>query len=300
VIYITISQNKVTKSVKDGMNFTKNKTMPNYSNSVSNKQEFNLNIENKNFKDVTLLITHYNRSSSLERLLKSFKKLKCFFEDIIVSDDGSNEEHLIKIKSLQEILPFRLITAPVNKGLGNNINKGQDAVVTKYTLYVQEDFEPAEDFAEHFKDGLDIFYERNDLDMIRFYAYHDYPYLTPIRNGYSEMSFKIWYPGYKKFYYYSDHPHLRYSNFFQKFGMYKEGVNVDVAEYQMMMSFLQKKGKSIFYTDYKKLFYQKNSIEEPSTFKRNFLRESNNLIITGIREIYRHLKFNYNFLFNAY
>ena len=38
------------------------------------------------------------------------------------------------------------------------------------------------------------------------------------------MKFKIWYPGYKKFYAYSDHPHLRRSNFLEKFGRYSENT----------------------------------------------------------------------------
>ena len=95
--------------------------------------------------------------------------------------------------------------------------------LAKYTLYVQEDFEPAADFALRFTDAVNIMQEKPGLDMIRFYAYFKYPYLKPYRNGFSEMQFKWWLPGYKKFYYYSDHPHLRKSNFFEKFGRYPEG-----------------------------------------------------------------------------
>jgi glycosyltransferase involved in cell wall biosynthesis len=252
------------------------------------------------FKDVSLLVTHYNRTASLERLLTSFNKLHCQFEEIIVSDDGSNNENLLNLELLKEQIPFTLIKSATNKGLGNNINKGQDQVKTRYTLYVQEDFEPANDFPMHFKNGLDLIEERKDIDMIRFYGYYKYPYLTPLRNGYSEMNFKIWYLGYKKFYYYSDHPHLRRNNFFQKFGRYKEGVKGDKTEYQMMMTFLQNNGKAIFFNDYTELFIQKNTEEEPSTMKRDYWRESNNLFIKILREIYRYLKFNYDYLFTQY
>ena len=130
--------------------------------------------------------------------------------------------------------------------------------------------------------------------MIRFYAYFKYPYLKPYRNGFSEMQFKWWLPGYKKFYYYSDHPHLRKSNFFEKFGRYHEGVKGDVTEYRMMMSFIKEKGKAMFYEDYKGLFFQKNSSDEPSTMKRNFWRENNNIFVHLLRETYRHFKFNYD------
>src|ERR1700748_2746699 len=96
------------------------------------------------FDATTLLITHYNRSQSLERLLKGFIDAGISFKDIIVSDDASNAMQLEYLKALRLTYDFELITTPQNKGLGNNLNKGQDAVKTKYTLYVQEDFTPLE------------------------------------------------------------------------------------------------------------------------------------------------------------
>ena len=255
-----------------------------------------------NFNNVTLLVTHYNRSSSLERLLRSFAKINCSFGDIVVSDDGSKPEHLALVKSLSEELGFRLITTPKNAGLGNNINKGQDAVNTPYTLYVQEDFDPAPDFRTHFSDALLIMEERKDLDVARFYAYFKYPYLKKIRNGFSEMKFSFWKPGYGKFYAYSDHPHLRRDNFFGRFGRYAEGVKGDVTEYRMMLSFLQHKGKGIYYENFKSLFDQKNSSDEPSTMTgtRNYWRESDNGIVWLMREIYRYVKLNYDYLFKKF
>ncbi len=248
------------------------------------------------FKEVTLLVTHYNRSHSLQHLLHSFHTNNCLFEDIVVSDDGSKAEHSNYLLQLQKLYTFRIVTTAANKGLGNNINKGQDAVRTRYTLYVQEDFEPAPDFGLHFTHALDIMREKEDIDMVRFYAYFKYPYLKPYKHGFSQMHFKWWLPGYKKFYAYSDHPHLRRSDFPDKFGRFAEGVKGDVTEYRMMMSFLKHKGKALFYEDYRNLFYQKNSAAEPSTMKRNVWRESNNIIVFAMREIYRHLKFNYDLL----
>lgn len=251
------------------------------------------------FTGVTLLITHYNRSSSLERLLAAFVSLGCSFDDIVVSDDGSRSEHLDQISYLQGQYQFRLIKTPENKGLGNNINKGQDAVTTPYTLYVQEDFVPKPLFPEKFAYALQCMQRQTSLDMVRFYAYFRYPFLKPLENGFSEMIFSIspWYPGYKKFYYYSDHPHLRRTTFFQRFGHYHEGIKVEKTEYKMMFSFLQNKGKALFYDDYQDLFEQRNSAEEPSTVKRNIWRESGNVLISASREAYRYLRFHYDFYF---
>jgi hypothetical protein len=63
------------------------------------------------------------------------------------------------------------------------------------------------------------------------------------------------------------------------------------------MSFLKHKGKAIYYDAYQSLFFQENSAEEPSTMQRNMFRESNNPFIYVAREIYRHLKFNRDYLF---
>src|SRR5690606_14054517 len=110
----------------------------------------------------------------------------------------------------------------------------------------------------------------------------------------SEMIFKRFSAGYKKFYYYSDHPHLRRKNFPQKFGKYVEGIKSDRAEYRMMFSFIKARGKALFYDDYKSLFDQINDSQEPSTVKRNFLRESQNPVMRIVRDIYRVVRFNFD------
>jgi hypothetical protein len=110
------------------------------------------------------------------------------------------------------------------------------------------------------------------------------------------MEFSLLKPGYKKFYYYSDHPHLRRSNFLEKFGRYKEGVNPERAEYHMMMNFLQKGGKAIYFDDHKHLFEPSNSKTEPSTVKKNFWRKNQNLPVVMLREVYRHLRFNMDYI----
>jgi len=250
----------------------------------------------KQFNTITLLITHYNRSQSLERLLKTFNEQQISFGDIVVSDDGSKPEHQDYLKQIESKYNFRLITTPKNKGLGNNINKGQDAVNTPYTLYVQEDFDPFPGYSEHLEDALSIMEERPDIDITRFYAYFKYPYLKPYRNGFSEMVFNIFYPGYRKFHCYSDHPHLRRTTFFNKFGRYAEGIKGDRTEFLMAISFLKNKGKAMFYEDYKGLFDQINSSDEPSTMKRSDVRQSSNFIISFVRAIYRNLKHNYDYM----
>jgi glycosyltransferase involved in cell wall biosynthesis len=249
------------------------------------------------FGNVTLLVTHYNRSKSLERLLESFRQQGCSFGDIVVSDDASKPEHIAFMQQLQSKYPFRLITTPKNGGLGNNINKGQDAVTTPYTLYVQEDFVPTDLFAASFIDALSFMDSDRSLDSVRFYAYLKYPYLRPYGKGFSELIYSIWQPDYMKIYAYSDHPHLRRSDYLSKFGRYKEGVSVDRSEYAMCVSFIQKRGKGLVFDEYQSLFVQKNSSEEPSTIKRTHWKQRNNILIRTVRTLYRTAKYNFDILF---
>jgi hypothetical protein len=174
---------------------------------------------------------------------------------------------------------------------------GQDAVRTPFTVYVQEDFDPTPVFPQHFRDALDLVKKNDSIDIIRLYAYSKYPYLSPVEKGFAEMRFSLLRPGYMKFYQYSDHPHLRRSSFFEKFGRYVEGEKVEKTEYLMMMSFLRKKGKGLQYENIHELFEQKNSSAEPSTVRRNYWRESSSSLIGGMRHLYRHLKLNFDYLF---
>jgi len=133
--------------------------------------------------------------------------------------------------------------------------------------------------------------------MVRFYAYFKYPYLKPYKYGFSEMLFKIWHPGYRKFHVYSDHPHLRRTSFLQKFGNYREGIKGDRTEFLMALSFLKHKGKAMIYNDVKGLFDQINSAAEPSTMTRSDLRQSSNPFISFARAIYRNVKHTGEYLF---
>ena len=250
------------------------------------------------FDNVSLLITHYNRSKSLLRLLDAMQKLNVTFGEIVVSDDGSSYAHLQNLLEYQKTHHFRLITAPVNKGLPNNINKGQAAVLKPYTLYVQEDFVPSEVFPIKFKHSLEIMEERPDIDIARYWAYWKYPYLKSIRNGFSEMRFSLFKLGYKKFYVYSDASHLRTSNFHSRFGLFLENLPSDRAEYLMMMSFIRKGGKAIYNDSFNDMFDHRNSDDEPSTVERDFISYTDsNPVITIIRNLYRNVKFNLDYLF---
>ncbi len=253
--------------------------------------------EKNKFENVSLLITHYNRVSSLERLLSAFSNQNIAFKEIIVSDDASDPGCQVELGKLKDLYGFTLLTGQVNKGLGNNLNKGQLAVSTPYTLYVQEDFIPSSDFSTHFKEALEIMEEDHSVDLIRLFANSIYPYLKPYKNQFMEAMYKPWFLNTHKIYNYTDNPHLRRSDFFDRFGKYKEGIPSDRTEYFMCISFIQNKGRALFYKDFKGLFIHENSADEPSTVKRSSWRHKKNPLISVLRWLYRILKYNYDIHF---
>lgn len=248
------------------------------------------------FNDVALLITHYNRSSSLRRLLQSFKDLNCYFGEIIVSDDGSDIDSLMSLEESRKQFNFKLITAETNKGLGHNLNKGQDAITLPLTLYVQEDFVATDAFPANFTTALEIF-NKKEFDLIRFYSYLKFPYLKEYESGFSEMCLDKWQMDYTKIYAYSDHPHLRRSSFLKKFGRYAEGIKGDKTEYRMCISFIKNKGKGLFFNQYQKMFNQINSESEPSTMKRSSWTQTRSPVVSTLRYIYRQVKYNFDIHF---
>src|SRR5690606_19705765 len=120
-----------------------------------------------------------------------------------------------------------------------------------YTLYIQEDFIPQSKFKSILREAYEIIDKHEDIDLIRFYAYVEYPYLKHYNEAFSEMIYKPWYLQTGKIYQYSDHPHLRRSSFPKKFGRYKENIKSDKTEYLMCVSFIQEHGKALFYNNYK-------------------------------------------------
>lgn len=254
-------------------------------------------VNHYSFSDISLLVTHYNRSSSLQRLLQSLSKLNCTFGEIIVSDDGSSAEQVSKLKALSGLLGFKLITSDNNQGLGHNINKGQDAVTLPFTLYIQEDFVPGNLFPEKLAKALAFMRRDRTLDVVKFYAYYAYPYLKPFDADFSLMVPPKLGKDYTKIYAYSDHPHLRRSDFLGKFGRYPEGIKGDQTEYAMCISFLQQDGKGLFYNDFSGLLNQENSQEEPSTMTRSSWKSSDGFAVKWLRYCYRQVRYNFDIRF---
>jgi glycosyltransferase involved in cell wall biosynthesis len=249
---------------------------------------------NQKFLGVTLLITHFNRSESLKRLLETLDRINISFEELIVSDGGSRKEHLDHVLELKEQFKFTLLTSAENKGLGNTINMGQDAVKTPYILYIQEDFVPKPAFVNAFKDGLAIMKEEQKWDLVRFYSFpwSPYPYLKEYKKGFATMGFSLlpWYTSHLKFHIYSDHPHLKRRSFPEKFGRYFEARNGDVTEMNMCRTFLKKNGQALYFRNFKALFEHDNPEDEPGLFRPDKVKSKNYADIKPLYWVYLKYK----------
>ena len=127
--------------------------------------------------DLSILITHYNRSEALKACLEAIDAVgfSCNYE-IVISDDGSNEAHLNHIKTLKY---DQLLSSEGNQGLTNNINKGLKACKGAYILYCQEDFLLSPQVACVLDECLDLL-KNNVLDMVRLTANYRFNYLKAL------------------------------------------------------------------------------------------------------------------------
>lgn len=157
-----------------------------------------------------------------------------------------------------------MVTATTNGGLGNNINKGHYAVTTPYSLYVQEDFEPTELSPSKLEDALTFLQQDKYLDLVRLRAFFEPPIKEPFEKGFSKIKFNWAHSSHIKFYCYSDHPHLRHSDFLEKFGRYIEGEGVDLTEMDTALRFIHRGGQALFYDDFSSFFTTKEPPPKPA------------------------------------
>jgi glycosyltransferase involved in cell wall biosynthesis len=97
----------------------------------------------KSKKQISFLITHYNRPAALKSCIESIKNLSLSNYEIVVSDDASAPEIQ---QIIQEFFIDTVVIAAENLGLGANLNKGIRACKGEYILYCQEDFVLNSDF----------------------------------------------------------------------------------------------------------------------------------------------------------
>ena len=130
---------------------------------------------------ISFLITHYNRPKDLLKCVTSIHSLELDDYEIVVSDDGSDQE---VINSIRAYAINTLVEAPVNGGLASNINKGIKACKGEFIIYCQEDFLLAPEFKDALPRLLDSI-AKGTVDMIRLTAYFHFNKLNKINNDIS-------------------------------------------------------------------------------------------------------------------
>ena len=190
---------------------------------------------------LSILITSYNRPKALEACLLAIHQLdlKIPFE-VVVSDDGSENEQLELIKALEGI--DRLLTSETNTGLGANLNRGLKACKGSYILYCQEDFILKKELNPVLIDSLKLL-DEGRLDMVRFQANYQFPKLIPILKPIYEIPHFSWRNFKVNTFQYSDNPFVSTPAFFSELDYFIEGVRGDYGETEFAIRVLRKKMK---------------------------------------------------------
>lgn len=168
--------------------------------------------------EFSFLITHFNRSSELERCVNSILKLGLKSFEIIVNDDASDNFHLNKVKLLQK---DKLILSNQNRGLANSINRGISLCSGKYIIYCQEDFIINKKLSSILIECTTVL-NSSTADLIRFTSNSSFKELKFITSNISlipKFSVKNFM---QNFYQYSDHPFITTIAFYLKYGYYME------------------------------------------------------------------------------
>lgn len=190
---------------------------------------------------LSVLITSYNRPNALSACLEAIKAMDFDIPyEVVVTDDGSKEEHISEIKTLKGI--DLLLTSEKNKGLGANLNKGIKACKGPYILYCQEDFLLKKELVPALKESF-LLLDDGNLDMIRFQANYKFPSLNHV----SGHIYKIPHFSFKNFYVntfqYSDNPFVTKKEFYEEVGYYLEGERGDYGETEFAIRVLSFKRK---------------------------------------------------------
>lgn len=181
-------------------------------------------------KRISLVTFSYNRSGFLHNAISYFYK-NCDIPpsdiELIISDDGSSHEHIEAIKKIALKFNADKLLLHEHGGLGYNQNCGIKEASCPYIFHLQDDFALMNESKGKniINVGIKILDTHEDIDLVCFrydnepesIGYYDgeIGYLTTIDG----IDIKRMCGG---LFTYSDGPHLKRSNFHQKYGYYEE------------------------------------------------------------------------------
>lgn len=190
---------------------------------------------NEQARGLSLLFLTYNRSDLLEvtvaTTVAAVRRLPSLAFEVVISDDGSSEEHRARIRSLGA---DKVVCADRNHGLSHNHNKGVRACALPYVLSLQDDWEYVGE-PSAVQAALDILDADPEVGVVNFI-----PPTLPIpwterrlADGTAYIVFdndgqdRVRGAGYRP---YSDRPHIKRRQFVQDLGDYDEALPMTGAE----------------------------------------------------------------------
>tara|TARA_B100000686_G_scaffold349563_1_gene443252 strand:+ start:2141 stop:2947 length:807 start_codon:yes stop_codon:yes gene_type:complete len=241
-------------------------------------------LANKHPKVSVVFIT-YNRPDFLVESINGIKN-NCKYPnlELVVSDDctkPSIEKHL------DNLAIDKISKSKTNQGLGANTNKGIRAASGEYILHLQDDFEciSTEPFIEK---SIQIMQTHSDIGLVRLHHSTMFPnkidYELSDGTPYSILEFDQPKDMKNNIYIYSDHPHLKKSDFHDKSGYFTEGLKVGETEDDFCKRFnLNRNYKvaTLWRTDFFKNNGLLKSTRKPTKrdISRNYLSQSS----TGLK-----------------
>lgn len=191
-------------------------------------------------KVLSILITHYNRSDELLECINEINEIDFGYSyEVVVSDDGSLENHVQNIKTFPIDV---LVLSDKNLGLAANLNKGIKACSGKYIIYCQEDFFIKKSLKKILPDCFDLL-DSKKIDMVRFTANYSFPKLMELSNyvniipKFSFQNFKV------NAFQYSDHPFITTQSFYNEYGYYLENTSGPYGETEFAIRIFKSKAK---------------------------------------------------------
>ena len=183
---------------------------------------------------ISIVIVSYERLSTLEITLSSLLRQTDYPRDrleIIVTDDGSKQETLEKIRKL----PIdKLVIGGPRSGLGANVNRGIAAASHNFILQIQDDWECLGP-SNYLRRALDTMGLRREIGMFLLNAHpEDLPACSVFSVNDYQVKVHVNRP--EKIirlvgkHAYTDWPHLKTREFIQEIGRYKENVAMWEAE----------------------------------------------------------------------
>ena len=183
----------------------------------------------KNKRILSIVFFSCNRSGYLDRCVREFLT-HCHYPrhkmELIISDDGSEEEHKKGIRYIAKKFKIDQLILNPKIGMGASANVGLRAACGEFLLHLQDDFALLENDNVIIK-AIEFLSKNDKYQLARLIYKHGNPSNAP-----RDLR-------------YSDTPHMKTKKFHESLGYYKEGIDPNTTEKNMTRRFAKQKAVKI-------------------------------------------------------